>query len=267
MALTIHGWYALCTFCGDQLAIRLFSESNWRRPSYIIRMLFGLQFIPVWLVASRTRYLDSVLPFVPLVFVEQDAVELVNNGSRPSVRWLLLDGAREEVFPPGLTVCLLPWARVLYNKLWDRWIVPLEKKWESDDVGSDSPPGVFDGRIVVEVGGMGNANENGQRQNRQQARNGGGAAAVAAVEDGDLDARGNRNRGDVIITTDIATLCRKVVGALLLPDICSLAGFLLGQIPWVRKKLPDRFSRNVMGGILFLILKVCTPAFDLANGN
>src|SRR5262245_20004415 len=72
VALTVQGWYSLCTFCGEDLTLHLFSDTNWSRPSYVIRMLFGLQAIPLWLVSSRTRYLDSVLPFLPLLFIEQD---------------------------------------------------------------------------------------------------------------------------------------------------------------------------------------------------
>ena len=238
VALTIQGWYSLCTFCGEDLAVRLFGDENWGRPSYVVRMLFGLQFIPLWLVASRTRYLDFVLPIIPLAFIEQDTVELY-----PHPR-VVIPTPRHETFPPGLTMCVLPWLRVVYNKLWDRIIVPWEKTWE-DPVASGQarPLRAEENNIVVEI----RNNENGGGENGERAGNNGQNRPAAQQRD---------NAEDVVVATNVTTLCRKIVGALLLPDICSFAGFLLGQIPWIKKKVPDRFSRNVIGGIAFLILKV-----------
>jgi hypothetical protein len=242
-ALTIHGWYALCTVCGDDLAIRLFSDENWSRPSYIVRMLFGMQFIPIWLLASRTKYLDSILPFIPLAFIEQDNLTLY-----PHPRVTLFPTPRYETLPPALTMCLLPWFRIVYNKLWDKLVLPWEKKWEgtlsigeSDEYGALWRP---EDNIRVEW----------ERDD-------------VGVQAGNVPAPARRNHNvdhppppedmeDVLLTTNLTTLCRKVVGAMLLPDTCSFAGWAIGQIPWVKRKIPDRFSRNVIGGIVFLVLKV-----------
>lgn len=248
VALTAHGWYALCTFCGEDLALQLFSDENWSRPSYVVRMVFGLQFIPIWLLASRTRYLDSILPFIPLIFLEQDNVTLY---PQPKVK--LFPVPRYEVLPPALTMCVLPWLRIVYNKLWDKIIVPWEKKWEEPTFAgqitaggqpteenhivvimdnNDAPPQMAEEHDHVDV-----VNNNANRpvvQNQQQRE--------------DME--------DVLLATNLTALCRKIVGAMLLPDVCSLAGFILGQIPWMRKRIPDRFSRNVIGGIIFIVLKV-----------
>src|SRR5271170_4063758 len=249
VALTVHGWYSLCTFCGEDLALRLMSDANWSRPSYVIRMLFGMQFIPIWLLASRTRYLDSVLPFLPLAFIEQDNVSVY-----PAMKVTLFPVPRYETLPPGLTVCLLPWLRIVYNKLWDRIIVPWEKSWE--DGATEGQPALLqeaveENNIVVQIVDDGADGGAGGRNN-QQIGNANGNGAVAQQQGGadEVD--------DVLIATNLTTLCRKIVGAMLLPDACSLAGFILGQIPWVRKRIPDRFSRNVIGGIVFLVLKVCS---------
>ena len=246
VALTVHGWYSLCTFCGEDLALRLMSDENWSRPSYIIRMLFGMQFIPIWLLASRTRYLDSVLPFLPLAFIEQDTVSLY-----PAMKVTLFPVPRYETLPPGLTVCLLPWLRIVYNKLWDRIIVPWEKSWEEGVAGGQPallPEALEENNIVVQInvddGAAEGAGVGGR--NNQQIGNANGAVAQ----------QGGDEMEDVLLATNLTTLCRKIVGAMLLPDACSLAGFILGQIPWVRKRIPDRFSRNVIGGIVFLVLKV-----------
>lgn len=228
IALTVHGWYALCTLCGPNLTFRIFSDENWSRPSYVVRLLFGMQFIPMWLLASRTRYFDSILPFIPLLFIEQDNVTLY-----PHPKVTLFPTPRYETLPPALTMCVLPWLRIVYNKLWGRFVVPFEKKW---DEGNTSEPS----EIVLQIN-----NENAQARVERE---------VDALRPGPVVDEGD----PALLATSLSALCRKVVGAILLPDVCSFAGFLLGQIPWVKKKIPDRFSRNVIGGIVFLIMKVCS---------
>lgn len=236
-ALTIHGWYALCTFCGDELALRLFSKGNWSRPSYVARMVFGLQCIPIWLMASRTKYLDSVLPLIPLVFIEQDNLTLY-----PHPKMTLFPIPRYETLPPALTMCVLPWFRIVYNKLWEKFVTPWENKWEGNSTGGQNngldPMWRHGNNIVVEI--VDEADDG----RDVDARDGNGVAMPAE----DME--------DVLMSTNLTTLCRKIVGAMLLPDACSLAGWALGQIPWVKRKIPDRFSRNVIGGIVFLVLKV-----------
>jgi len=234
VALTVHGWYSLCTFCGEDLTFRLFSDENWGRPAYVLRMLFGMQFIPVWLLASRTKYLDSILPFIPLIFIENDNVTLL-----PHPRVTLFPTPRYETLPPALTMCVLPWLRIVYNKLWEKIVVPWEKKWE--DSVANGPANIGwrheEENLVLHIvddNGNGGHNAHAVRPLQQQAE--------------DME--------EVLLAANLTTLCRKIVGALLVPDICAFAGFLLGQLPWVRRKIPDRFSRNVIGGIMFLVLKV-----------
>lgn len=115
--------------------------------------------------------------------------------------------------------------------------MPWEKKW---DDGYASEPN----EIVVHI-------ENGNAQ----AAN----APARAGRDNDAIRMGPvvEEEDPALLATSLSALCRKVVGAILLPDVCSFAGFLLGQIPWVKRKIPDRFSRNVIGGIMFLFMKVC----------
>jgi hypothetical protein len=242
VALTVHGWYALCTFCGDDLALRIFSDQNWTRPSHIIRVLFGMQFIPIWLLASRTKYLDPILPVIPLVFLEQDNLALY-----PHPRVTLFPSPRYETLPPALTMCVLPWLRIIYNKFWDKVIVPWEQKWEdTEEQGQTWRPEREDreDNFVVQI-----VDDN---QNPQEPRN----IPARRRNNNPAAQRGPEDVEDVLLTTNLTTLCRKIVGAMLLPDVCSLAGFILGQIPWVKRKIPDRFSRNVIGGIVFLLLKV-----------
>jgi hypothetical protein len=253
-ALTVQGWYALCTFCGEDLSLRLFSDANWARPSYIIRMLFGLQFIPIWLLASRTRYFDSVLPFIPLAFIEQDHVSIY-----PTPRVSLVPSSpRHETLPPGLTICVLPWLRIVYNKLWDRFVAPYERKWEGGrrraQIGDNIVVRFNDDRAAN------NRNNNINNGVNNNNNNNGIAAAAAAMQAARDEALGEAaDVDDVVLATNLTAVCRKVVGAMLLPDVCSLCGFLLGQIPWIKRKIPDRFTRNLLGGIVFLVLKVIYP--------
>jgi len=202
-------------------------------------MLFGLQAIPLWLLASRVRYFDSALPFIPLIFIEQDNVALY-----PTPRVTLFPTPRYETFPPALTMCVLPWLRVVYNKVWDKFVAPIERSW--DDSTNGQPTANIQGNendIILQIE-AGDEEDPQPARNRRNNRNGNQQVDAAA---------------DVFVTMNGTQLCRKVVGAMLLPDVCSLAGFLLGQLPWVRRKIPDRFSRNVLGGILFLVLKVPPP--------
>jgi hypothetical protein len=247
IALTAHGWHALCTFCGEDLALRIFSEQSWSQPTHVIRLFVGMQFIPLWLLASRVRYFDALLPFLPLTFLEQENVKIF-----PHLRVNLLPRPRQEVLPPALTMCLLPWLRVMYNKFWDKVVTPWEKSWEQpgDAARGIVSGGGIEGNIIVRI------------NNDQQG--GGGVRNQPVRRRDDANARGRADAGeDVVVRTNITTMCRKVVGALLLPDACSFAGFLLGQIPWIRRKIPDRFSRNVIGGIMFLLLKVRSCNCDL----
>lgn len=130
-------------------------------------------------------------------------------------------------------------------------MAPYERKWE----GRRAQPG--ENNIVVRFNDD-NAQGN-NRQNQNDNNNNGGAGLAAAVQAA-IDQRAPvAEADDVVLATNLTAVCRKLVGAMLLPDVCSLCGFLLGQIPWVKKKLPDRFSRNLLGGLVFLVLKVPTP--------
>ena len=181
----------------------------------------------------------------------------------PSMNVTLFPVPRYETLPPGLTMCVLPWLRIAYNKLWDRIVVPWEKSWEESPAAGQ--PALLqepteENNIVVHIVDNGAA-DGGAGARNQQIANANANGAVAQ--------QGGGGRGadveDVLITTNLTTLCRKIVGALLLPDACSLAGFILGQIPWVKKKIPDRFSRNVIGGIVFLVLKVYLTLLDVVT--
>jgi hypothetical protein len=150
-------------------------------------------------------------------------------------------------------MCVLPWFRIVYNKLWEKIVVPWEKKWE--DSVANGPANIGwrqeEENLVLHI-----VDDNGNGGGNAQARAGGNNPNRLLQERAE-------DMEDVLLATNLTTLCRKIVGALLMPDVCAFAGFLLGQLPWVRRKIPDRFSRNVIGGIVFLVLKVISLLLTL----
>ena len=57
-----------------------------------------------------------------------------------------------------------------------------------------------------------------------------------------------------------------VLGALLWPSVAKMAGNTLSKWPaaWggamIRKWLPNQLARNVVGGLMIVVMKVCFPA-------
>lgn len=69
----------------------------------------NLPLIPITLVLSRTPLIDSLLPFLPLTLVLSTS---------PSSATSALSSLSLSYPPsPALTLCLLPWARVVYLRL------------------------------------------------------------------------------------------------------------------------------------------------------
>ncbi|KAJ3279270.1 hypothetical protein HK104_001605 [Borealophlyctis nickersoniae] len=93
---TTFGAYAVMTVCGPDEGERLLSEPNWAGGLGYI----GLPLIPIVLVCSRLSVPDAVLPLLPFIVIGNDRIKLT--------------------FPPSpaLKVCLLLFARFLYNGLW-----------------------------------------------------------------------------------------------------------------------------------------------------
>ncbi|TPX64963.1 hypothetical protein SpCBS45565_g05492 [Spizellomyces sp. 'palustris'] len=203
---TTFGAYAVMTMCGPDEGERILSEANWGWRTWI-----GLPLIPIGLVCSRLTAADAALPLLPFLVLGNDQIRL---SLPPS---------------PALTVCLLPWARLLYNGVWATiwpWI---------ERIGRHTPA------------------RNGA------VRSGGavGQAAVAGQQEEEEDVQEfsiGRRDGQ-----------RLVLGSLLLPAVSSLMGTLLGSIPWVRNKVPDPFHRNILGGCLFVVCKDVASAVYRAH--
>jgi hypothetical protein len=87
-----------------------YMRMNWR-------INIGVPLIPAVLVASRTTFADSILPFLPLIF-------FVSSG-RPQ------DDLLQFSWPPSaaFTVAALPYVRGIYNAYYERVWMPKEQRW------------------------------------------------------------------------------------------------------------------------------------------
>lgn len=81
------------------------------------RLDLGLPFIPTVLVASRTTFGDSFLPFLPLIF-------FVSSG-QPGDEMLQLQWPPSAAF----SFAALPYLRGFYNAFYDRVCLPQEQRW------------------------------------------------------------------------------------------------------------------------------------------
>ncbi|KAF2712260.1 hypothetical protein K504DRAFT_464343 [Pleomassaria siparia CBS 279.74] len=81
------------------------------------RVSLGVPLIPAVLVASRTTWADSILPFLPLIF-------FVNSG-RPQ------DDLLQFTWPPSaaFTIAALPYVRGVYNAYYERVWQSREQQW------------------------------------------------------------------------------------------------------------------------------------------
>lgn len=103
------------------------------------RLRIGLPLIPTVLMASRTTWADSFLPFLPLIF-------FVSSG-RPQ------DEMLQFSWPPSaaFTVAALPYVRGIYNTYYERVWLPREQHWLKEiqpRAGTDPEPA----GLEIEIG-------------------------------------------------------------------------------------------------------------------
>jgi hypothetical protein len=129
--LTLAGTHTIYQIFGTQDALQilapLYAEPDMRITSPVLRMLrhlqqhwrldLGLPLIPTVLLASRTTFADSVLPFLPLIF-------FVSSG-QPGDEMLQLQWPPSAAF----SFAALPYLRGLYNAFYDRVCFPREQQW------------------------------------------------------------------------------------------------------------------------------------------
>ncbi|KAF9916690.1 hypothetical protein BX616_003114 [Lobosporangium transversale] len=104
---TTYGAYAVLTVCGTEEGEKLLGSPN----PWGWRVWIGLPLIPVLLVSSRTKAIDSFMPLIPLLVVGNEQLQVT--------------------YPPtpALTLSIMPWVRMAYNSLWAEMVSRLEMRW------------------------------------------------------------------------------------------------------------------------------------------
>jgi len=230
---TVYGVNTVYTICGPDYASRILlgrdSEFQWTW-----RLGVGLPLIPFVLIASRTRMFDSVLPVLPVIFFcHTDPLHFTLPPS------------------PQITLALLPYIRSFYNAMWQRYIASYEERW----VKATTPKFALENAEAQQR--QPNANGN-RRRNRR------GQEPVADIEieaemqhewDGEVRLE---NHNIILQGSNVTSL---VLGALLWPSVAKVIGQTLGKLPsaWggdrVRRWLPTKLARNVVGGLMVVVLK------------
>lgn len=209
----------------------------------------GLPLIPFVLIASRTRTFESALPVLPLIFFcHSDPLYLS--------------------FPPSpaITLAILPYLRGAYNSLWHRFISPYEDRWIKDVTPAYA---LENAENQNNNNQRGRANNNAQQGNRQAGENG-ELGAEGAMNGNRWDGEVHLENHNIIIQG--SNITNMILGALLWPSVARMVGEnVLGKWPkaWggdvVRKLLPEGVVRNVVGGLMAVVLKVCYSFSHYAN--
>ncbi|KAM0786169.1 hypothetical protein ACM66B_006976 [Microbotryomycetes sp. NB124-2] len=255
LVLSAYGAFAIRAFAGQDVARALL----WRKDKVPLRYWLNLPLIPIALVLSRTTLIDSLLPFGPLALVLSSTPSPADSLALAYPDTLGLSNLTFSYPPsPTLTLCLLPWFRVAYLKLRHRvfdavlgrrarldglaGLMETVRAADEGDFEAGVGPGRFEVVAEVEVEerfveqGEQPAQGNGPLQERQDAQLNNNNNAVA----------NNRLR------VGLSRLTSLVIGALLFPATCSIAGsalFFLAsrQSNRARPALPIALLRKLLG--------------------
>lgn len=217
-AMTAYGCYAVTTFAGRHVAnLILFGRQKWPLSYYL-----NLPLVPIVLILSRTTLIDSLLPFLPLTLV------LSTSTSHPA-----LSGFSDLNFAwppsPTLTLCLLPWGRLLYLRMRKSvfkyvlgrtpvtlgGLAGLMAEMEGEGQG-DREGFVVAAEFDIDVGIVGDNEEDV------------GQAAGVLPHDAPAEVPANAPpRGDNRLRVGLSRFTSLIVGALLLPSLSATAGALL----------------------------------------
>ncbi|KAG0209752.1 hypothetical protein BGX28_009972 [Mortierella sp. GBA30] len=217
---TTYGAYAVLTVCGTEEGEKLLGSPN----PWSWRVWTGLPLIPVILIFSRTKLIDSFMPLIPLLIVGNDQLQVT--------------------FPPSpaLTLSVMPWIRMAYNSVWTDMVSRLETRWRQQQIA---------GSGVARLGM--NASIDSHDADSASAT----AQAAGAANGGRIEAIAEED----LSFFDRKDLGRTIVGALLMPAISSICGSFLGHFSFIRTRIPDNFHRNVLGGCLFVVVKDVASLF------
>lgn len=238
----------------DGASVRL-EPLTWRRLALI-------PMVPVMLVfsSSRARVMDLLSFALPLALSDKTHLPWNFQG-------------------PRLTLALLPWLRLCYHSVYDALVDPFiqacaRRLRPSQDPGaSDGDDDDFNIRLVIEneeqpppqdedaAAAGGEEEEQQQQQLAPGDENGAGGMVNGLVystvewlvdfldEDATRTPPPPQSANWVISPRSLSL---KIGNALLLPLLSGMAGSMLSGLPFMRRLVPDRFNRNVIGGLLVI---------------
>ncbi|WEW55078.1 hypothetical protein PRK78_000506 [Emydomyces testavorans] len=284
-----HGVYSMYLVFGMEETKRILEAGN--QLSWNPKLNLGLPMIPLTLILSRTRYAESLLPAIPVIFFATH---------RPRERQMDLD-----MWPPSasVTFAALPYAKSFYGVLYERLFGKLERKWiaevqprageneESGQAGEERHQNENnrhqehipeEGEILMEIGlelDLGIRDDDDDRppvaiqavaQGRDNQQPGQAGAQVDGQAGNPPEDAANQilGRHQNQIIQDTGNLADTVLGALIFPAISAGVGGLLKlALPksWTTAPvsldkgrasfLQTRWGRSVVGGCLFVFLK------------
>lgn len=289
----MHGFSTIYLLFGSEDAERLLGIDN--AVGINSKWALGLPFIPLVLIAARTRYADNLLPILPIFYFASTGPQR--------------DG---PLWPPSasMTVAILPYIRAAYNEFYDRVCAPREKAWikqiqpragdhgedEEHEQNQEQANEFEDGMDIgldlqVEIVEEGEGHEDGQaagnapeeqgqaNQGQDQNQNRNQPVEVNQPHVPNLHQRlhqhhqhqhqdQNQNGVQGLVLNNFFSLPQTIMGALVLPSISAAMGALLQvALPrswttppgrWDRYPagfLQSRFGRSIVGGCLFVVLK------------
>ncbi|KAI2236997.1 hypothetical protein LOZ12_000087 [Ophidiomyces ophidiicola] len=272
-----HGVYSMYLIFGTEEA-RQILDSGPRR--WNPRVNLGLPVIPLTLIFSRTRYAESLLPAIPVLFFATQRA-----GDTPVVDL--------DLWPPSasVTFAALPYAKSFYSILYERLFGKLERKWiaevqprageneestqeaqNQNNNGNQHPrPAPENGdELLMEIGlelelGIGKGED--PPFAIQAIAQGGEDAAQADNPPGEAQNQFLGRRQNELIH-DTSSIADTVLGALFFPALSAgMGGLLKFTLPRSWTTLPasfdksratflqTRWGRSVLGGCLFVLLK------------
>lgn len=285
----MHGFSTIYLLFGHEDAERLLGID--KAVGINSKWALGLPFIPLALIAARTRYADNLLPILPIFYFASTGPQ------RGGPLW-----------PPSasMTVAILPYIRAAYNEFYDRVCAPREKAWikqiqpragdhggnEEQEPNQEQENEFQDGMDIgldLQVEIVEEGEEHGHRQpagnapeeergqanqgqdrfhNQDQNQNQPAEANQARLLHRHQHQHQNQNGVQGLVLNNFLSLPQTIVGALVFPSISAAMGALLQvALPrswttqpgrWDRYPagfLQSRFGRSIVGGCLFVVLK------------
>ncbi|KAM0795012.1 RING finger domain protein [Usnea florida] len=251
----MHGFSTIYLLFGPEDAERLLGIDN--NAGINSKWALGLPFIPLALIAARTRYADNLLPILPIFYFASTGPQR--------------DG---PLWPPSasMTVAILPYIRAAYNEFYDRVCAPREKAWikqiqpraGDDNEGNEEREQHQDQANEFEDGMDIGLDLQVEIVEDREGHEDGQPPGNAPEEQG----RANRGQDQGLVLNNFFSLPQTIMGALLFPSISAAVGALLQvTLPrswttapsrWDRHPvgfLQSRFGRSIVGGCLFVVLK------------